>query len=52
MIFELSRAKVEELIIRELHKVHPKALPIHIDFEPRTEGGFCHCTWVEPSDKK
>lgn len=45
--FELSRAEVDRLVIRELRRKHPGALPISIDFEPRTEGGFCHCWWIQ-----
>ena len=44
--FELSRAEVDRLIIQELQRRHPGALPVTVDYEARTEGGFCHCWWV------
>lgn len=44
---ELSRNEVEQLIITELQKRFPKALPISIDFELRSAGGFCHCWWIK-----
>ncbi len=48
LCLELSRQQVEALVIAELRKRYPgwNPLPISIDFEPRTEGGFCHCWWV------
>ena len=50
-LMELSRAEVVTLVISELHKRHPGALPFSIDFEPRTDGGFCHCWWLPPVSK-
>jgi hypothetical protein len=48
---ELSRAAVEQLVIAELRRRHPNALPVSVDFEPRTEGGFCHCWWTMATRK-
>jgi hypothetical protein len=45
--FELSQSEVNRLVIQELQRRHPKALPISIDYEPRTEKGFCHCWWTQ-----
>lgn len=47
---ELSLAEVDQLVITELRKRYPGALPISIDYEPRTEGGFCHCWYVAAED--
>lgn len=43
--FELSRAEVDQMVIRELRRRHHGALPISIDYEPKTDGGFCHVWW-------
>lgn len=48
---ELSQQEVNVLVIAELRRRHPEApLPISIDYEPRSEKGFCHCWWI-PSPK-
>ena len=46
MILELSKNEVDALVIGELQRRFPRALPISVNYEPRTEGGFCHCHWV------
>jgi hypothetical protein len=43
---ELSRQEVDQLVIAELLSRFPGALPISINYESRTEGGFCHCYYV------
>jgi hypothetical protein len=49
---ELSRSEVEAMIVRELRRRHPSALPISIDFEPRSPDGFCHCWWVSSPEHR
>lgn len=49
---ELSQAEIDALVIAELQRRHPRALPISIDYEPRTDGGFCHCWWVPYENRK
>ncbi len=53
MILELSRAEVDKLVIGELRKRmrRKNPLPISVDYEPRTQGGFCHVHWIEGPNK-
>lgn len=48
LCLELSRPEVEALVIAELQRRYAgwKPLPISIDFENRSTGGFCHCWWI------
>ena len=43
---ELSRDEVDAMVIAELRRRFPDALPMSVDYEPRTDGGFCHVWWV------
>lgn len=47
MIITLSRAKVDHLVIGYLRKRYPGALAVTIDYEPRTDAGFCCINWAQ-----
>ena len=51
MILELSRAEVDKLLIDELRRRYRGAGAVTIDFEPRSERGFCHINWIRVERK-
>lgn len=47
---ELSRAELDELVIRHLREKHPGALPISVDYELRSEKCAVIAWWIPARD--